>query len=104
MVDEYKITQRVASNSEESASSSEELSSQAGKMRSVVGDLAKLVGGNDMDRHNNHAAAHTPLVGVRNSASPRLQSPTHAASATRSQQQAIKAIPFDENEGSFEDF
>lgn len=95
-----KVTQQVASNSEESASSSEELSAQAQKMQASVGDLEELINGAAARkghagevRLSSASASHQPQAMVRNTS---VQKSSDGVSAT-------KVIPFDEN-SDFQDF
>ncbi|MFP4581293.1 MAG: Cache 3/Cache 2 fusion domain-containing protein [Candidatus Sumerlaeia bacterium] len=106
-----QVTQRVASNAEESASASEELAAQADQLNTIVGDLVELVSGRREETNGRAAIAHNrdskPRISVhsqgnqgQHQAAPKRQALQHSQKKTSAKDQ----IPFDEDDNNFGDF
>ncbi|MEX2479042.1 MAG: methyl-accepting chemotaxis protein [Gracilimonas sp.] len=116
-----KTVQGNASSSEESASAAEELSSQAAEMNAIVEELQRLVGGTKAaikkgkeqyfetftqkdeggfkEQHNNGFHHHNGNGNNRGS-----QKNGQNGASQKKKKEAYELIPFDEDEGGFEDF
>jgi methyl-accepting chemotaxis protein len=107
-----KVVQQSAANAEESASASEEMNAQAEQMKVYVHDLLAIVSGGN----GNGSSAHLTLaVDKRVSSVPAMTkkpgtskkaSSAFATGAGKKERNfnAAKVIPFDDSNGSFNDF